>query len=144
MERYRHTQIGFVTTVGLLIVAAFCGYLVFRTAMWPPLIAAVIGLIIAAVFSTLTTSVGDGVLEVWFGSGLIRRKIEMREIESVAVVQNPWFYGWGIHWTPNGWLWNVSGAGAVELHFRDGHKFRIGSDEPELLAAAIRLEIGFG
>ena len=35
------------------------------------------------------------------------------------------------------WLWNVSGFRAVELVFKDGKRFRIGTDEPESLIRAI-------
>jgi len=144
MERYRHTQFGLLMLAGLLIAVAVCGYVVLHSGRWMPAIIMIILLVTTALFTTLTTSVGDGAFEVWFGSGLIRRRIELTQIESVDVVDNPWFYGWGIHWTPNGWLWNVSGTRGIQLRFRDGRKFRVGSDEPELLAAAIRAEIGFG
>ena len=46
--------------------------------------------------------------------------------------------GWGIRLIPNGWLWNVSGLGAVELSLVNGQRFRIGTDEPEQLATAIQ------
>jgi hypothetical protein len=38
-------------------------------------------------------------------------------------------------------LYNVSGMDAVEIHLRSGQHFRIGTDEPELLAAALRMAI---
>lgn len=144
MERYRHTEFGLLMTAGLLTGVAACGYLVLHSADWIPTLAMVILLVLTALFSTLTTSVEAGTFEVWFGSGLIRRRIALTDIESVAVVENPWYYGWGIHWTPQGWLWNVAGTRGIELHFRDGRRFRVGSDEPERLAAAIRAEIGSG
>ena len=35
------------------------------------------------------------------------------------------------------WLvWNISGLDTVELTYRDGKKFRIGTDEPEVLLDA--------
>ena len=53
------------------------------------------------------------------------------------MVKNPWYYGWGIRWTPDGPLYNIAGEGGVMLILADGKKIRIGSDEPELLAGAI-------
>jgi hypothetical protein len=142
MERYRHTEFGLLMTAGFLVGIAACGYLVLHSADWIPTLAMVILLVLTALFSTLTTSVGDGFFEVWFGSGLIRRRIALTDIDGVDVVENAWYYGWGIHWTPEGWLWNVAGTRGIELQFRDGRRFRVGSDEPERLAAAIRAEIG--
>jgi hypothetical protein len=48
------------------------------------------------------------------------------------------FYGWGIRWIPGGWLWNVSGLDGVELVLVNNRRFRVGTDEPEQLAAAIQ------
>jgi hypothetical protein len=39
-------------------------------------------------------------------------------------------------------LYNVSGTGAVEIKLRSGQRFRVGSDEPEALAQALRMAIG--
>jgi hypothetical protein len=54
------------------------------------------------------------------------------------VVKNPWYYGWGIHLTPSGWLYNVSGFWAVELQMKNGKKYRIGTDDPEGLVQVIQ------
>ena len=39
---------------------------------------------------------------------------------------------------PDGWLFKVSGLHAVEINLRSGTKYRIGTDEPKRLTAAIR------
>jgi hypothetical protein len=49
-----------------------------------------------------------------------------------------WWYGWGIHVTPCGWLYNVSGFDAVAITLRDGRKFALGTDDPQELTAGIR------
>jgi len=36
------------------------------------------------------------------------------------------------------WLWNISGLDGVELALVSGRRFRIGTDEPKQLAAAIQ------
>jgi hypothetical protein len=134
---YQHTQIGYVTIAALGAGIAVLGYM--STA--GPNMAAVLVLFILAValvlFATLTTIVERGVLEVRFGPGVIRRRVNLNDIREVRVVRNPWHCGWGIHWIGRGWLWNVSGLRAVELELRDGRRFRIGSDEPEPLAQAL-------
>jgi hypothetical protein len=89
-------------------------------------------------FSTLTVIVRDETVEVFFGPGLIRRRIPLNRIRGVRAVRTPWYYGWGIRLTPSGWLWNVSGLDGVEIEFNDGSKFRVGSNEPDKLAAVLR------
>jgi len=138
---YRHTQVG-STTIAVLAIG-------WAAALWwsvrgsdPALvtITALVGLLLV-VFSTLTVIVRDQVLDVFFGPGLIRRRIPLRRIRDVREVQTPWYYGWGIRLTPSGWLWNVSGMAGVEVQFDDGHRFRIGSDEPDKLVEVLRREI---
>ena len=135
---YRHTQIGYVTIAALGAGIAVLGYM---TAAAPNM-AVVLVLIVLAIavvlFATLTTTVERGVLEVHFGPGVIRRRINLSDIRDVRVVRNPWYCGWGIRWIGRGWLWNVSGLRAVELELRNGRRFRVGSDEPEPLAQALR------
>ena len=106
-----------------------------------PILAALSVAFVLGLVSTLTTVVADGVLDVFFGPGLIRRRVPLHRIREVRVVTTPWYYGWGIRWTPSGWLWNVSGLDGVELEFDDGHCFRIGSDEPDKLAEGLRREM---
>ena len=76
-------------------------------------------------------------VRIALGVGIVRRRIALREIVSCRPVRNAWWYGWGIRLTPRGWLWNVSGLDAVELMYRSGRHFRIGTDEPQRLSDAI-------
>jgi len=69
---------------------------------------------------------------------LIRRRSDLNRITSAEALQNHWIYGWGIRWIPNGWMWTVSGLEGVEVALVSGRRFRIGTDEPEQLAAAIQ------
>ena len=135
---YRHTQLGrlgLAIGVPVMLVAAA---LAFRDAVAGGLIVSVVAAFILLSLCSLTTVVSDNDVQVWFGVGLIRRRIALNRIASAAAVQNHWIYGWGIRWIPNGWLWNVSGLEGVELALVNGRRFRIGTDEPEQLSAAIR------
>ena len=76
-----------------------------------------------------------------FGIRLIRKWFKLNEIESCQIVKDPWYYGWGIRLTPRGWLFRVSGFNAVEIKFRKGKRFRIGTDVPQELEEAIRQTI---
>jgi len=89
-------------------------------------------------FASLTVVVGDAAVFVRFGPGLIRRSFALTDIRAVRTVRNRWYYGWGIRLLPRGWLYNVSGLDAVEIELADGRAHRIGTDEPEALAAAIQ------
>jgi len=139
---YRHTQVGTVILASLVLAAV--GVTALSLALsWHPVGLAVLGVlaVCVALFSSLTVQVGEGALTCRFGPGLIRKRWRLADIRGASVVQNPWYYGWGIHWTPHGWLYNVSGLGAVEIVLASGKKARIGSDEPDKLAAAIHLSV---
>lgn len=135
---YRHTQLGYVLVFGLLasIVGVSIG---FRQAHVPTVF--MLGLLLPAacalIFPTLTTDVTHARILCFFGVGLVRREIALREIAAASVVRNSWATGWGLRKIPGGWLWNVSGLDAVELTLRDGKRFQIGTDEPQALYAAI-------
>ena len=135
---YRHTQIGWV----ILGVLAAIGVLVaprlpeggFGIAGGPLLAVLAVVLLL---FSTLTVEIDGEAIRLWFGVGLIRKRFELAEVRGWAAVRSPWYCGWGIRLGPRGVLWNVSGYDAVELTLADGRHFRIGTDEPDALVAAI-------
>jgi hypothetical protein len=140
---YHHTQTGYLLLVvlggallfilGLMLAAGFNGV---------SLAVLVILTICLALFTSLTVEVDDEALTLRFGPGLIRKQFRLADIVACRVVKNPWYYGWGIHLTPDGWLAqrNVSGFWAVELQMRNGRKYRLGTDDPEGLAEAVRGE----
>ena len=135
---YRHTQVGYLM-IGVLLAGAACisASLVFGNGPHALVFAVgVLGLCLL-LFPTLTAVVQGDRLCCFFGVGLIRREIPVRDILSVSVVRNPWIYGMGLRLIPGGWLWNVSVGDAVELRLRDGKRFRIGTDEPGVLREAI-------
>ena len=69
----------------------------------------------ALLFGSLTIEILDGELCCRFGIGLIRKRFPLRHVVAVETVRNSWIWGWGIRYTPHGWLFNVSGLDAVEL-----------------------------
>ena len=64
--------------------------------------------------------------------------MRLAEIVACEPIRIRWWYGWGIHLTPYGWLYNVSGFDAVAITLRDGRKFALGTDDPHGLVDAIR------
>jgi hypothetical protein len=56
---------------------------------------------------------------------------------TIEVTRTRVIEGRGIHLTSRGWLYNVSGFQAVEIHLKRGKRFLLGSDEPEKLVMAL-------
>ena len=138
-ETYRHTQTGWVL---LAVLAAGAGIVFFAAGKtgWSPAASFVLTFLIgvAMLFCTLTVSIRDGEIECRFGPGLIRKHIPLGAVRGARPVRTEWYQGWGIRLTSDGWLFNVSGLDAVEVELADGKRIRIGTDEPQVLAAAIR------
>jgi hypothetical protein len=138
---YRHTHVSRATVAVLALAWAAAFWWTVRVSHQAAVTVTVVAGCLVVLFSTLTVIVQDGALGVFFGPGLIRRRIPLRRIRDVRTVRTPWYYGWGIRLTPAGWLWRVSGLAGVEIQFDDGHRFRIGSDEPDRLVEVLRREL---
>ena len=142
MPNYRHTQsgtvvvaalgVGVVLTIAVLLSVPGSGV---RVATGVTL---AILLLCAVLFYSLTVEVTADEVVVSFGPGVIRRRFLLQDVRGARKVRNPWYYGWGIRFTPQGWLFNVSGLDAVELEFDGDRRVRIGTDDPEGLSTAIR------
>jgi hypothetical protein len=136
---YRHTQIGtaILFVLGFGIAGSATVWILVPTARVVVGVVLVILLVSVFLFRLLTVEVTAEELVVSFGSGVIRKRFPVEDIRTARSVRNPWYYGWGIRLTPQGWLFNVSGFDAVELELNSNRKFRIGTDEPHRLIAAI-------
>ena len=137
--QYRHTQFGSTLVVVFLLSIVIAAIVLYRYGSPPVAIPALSILIICLfLFYSLHVEITEGVILCRFGIGLIRKRFNLAEIVDVQSVINKWYYGFGIRLTPHGWLFNVSGLMAVEITLSSGRKYRIGTDEPDRLAAAIR------
>lgn len=138
--RYHHTQFGTVIVVSLLLSAVLFAGLGRMNGLTP---LAVIGPALMAgflaLFYALTVEIDATHLSFRFGIGWIRKHVPLAEIVEAKPVRNSWLYGWGIHRTPHGWLYNVSGWEAVDIWLVSGKRFRLGTDEPQKLAQALRV-----
>ena len=139
---YKHTQIGYV--VILAVVAVMLGILAKVVFQGPSgfdwKLHAIVGiaiLLVGVMFSSLTIEVEPAQVSWQFGIPAIKNAVRMEDILNVAVVRNPFIYGWGAHMIPRGWVYNVSGRDAVELTLRDGSRVRLGTDQPDVLLSAI-------
>ena len=137
--RYRHTQIGTVQVWASVFAIVILALSYLYIGQYWFIFAALIFLGSALLlFGSLTTTVSGSDLEIRFGAfGIVKRVVPLPEITGISVVKTPWYFGWGIRWTPEGPLYNIAGDTGIEVRLSDGSRFRIGTDEPEALAAAI-------
>ncbi len=139
MTKYhQHTQIGYLTVSALLAAITCIAFILAEAGMNWIAFAVIIVLDISLIFfSSLTVTVTADIIAVRFGPGLIRHQFKLNDVLSCRVVKNSWYYGWGIHLTPHGWLYNISGFDAIEIQLKGGKKYRIGTDVPQELKQAI-------
>jgi PH (Pleckstrin Homology) domain-containing protein len=137
--RYRQTQVVWPAVVPLVAIMLPLGLAFGWAHLTGPLVViAVATVLILLLFATMTVTVNDGAIDARFGIGLVGKRVPFDRIRSCQVVRNPWYYGWGIHFIPGGMLYNASGLSAIELRLTNGRCLRIGSGEPDVLAAALR------
>lgn len=140
---YERRQVGWTMLVVLLgvVVVSVALSLVEDGTPPPPavlgLLAAVMGPVLL-IFTSLRVRVTHREIAWSFGPGWPRWRLALDDIERMERVRNPWWSGYGIRLLPTGWLYNVSGRDAVELHTRSGRVVRIGSGEPDDLLRVLR------
>ncbi len=140
MTRYKHTQIGHAVIWAVLVVSVVVAIGTISQSPRSHEISVVISLLLLVtipLFCKLTIEIDDQILRASFGIGLIKKKVPLAQIIACARIRIRWWYGWGIHLTPYGWLYNVSGLDAVAIALRTGRKFGLGTDDPHGLVAAI-------
>ena len=135
---YRHTQSGTWIVISCFAFAAFDAAMAWRTGQWMMVIVLVVLIVVAIMFSSLTVEVSENELRWYFGPGFWIYRLPLGEIQTTTVVRNRWWYGWGIRRGPGFPLYNVSGLDAVELRLKSGDVRRIGTDDPQGLAAALQ------
>jgi len=137
---YRHRQTGWVGLFAILLLAALMAAAGLTTGV-PAIPTALILLIVVGLcllFSSQTIEVTSDSVICKFGPGILAKRVPLQDIAGVEVMPTRWYDGWGVHLTPRGWLYNVSGFGAVEFTLRGGRRFRLGTDDPENLVRVIR------
>lgn len=133
---YRHTQ---TVPQEMLIGFGLLGGV--GTLMTPGGLKALVGLSVAgllATFRCLTVEVSHSKISLEFGYWYNAINVDVDNISFCNPIRLNPLSGWGIHYIGGGWLYNVYGLGAVEVVMRNGKRCYIGTDEPELLSAAIK------
>ncbi len=138
---YRHTQVGYVTLVVLGTVLGLAIAILWGVADGPVAIIRWVMIpilsLVLLTFSSLTIEIEDGVLQWYFGPGFWKQRVLVDDIAETHPVRNMAIMGWGIRFFGRGWLYNVSGLDAVEIKMESGKCFRLGTDEPDALQAAL-------
>jgi hypothetical protein len=137
--QYHHTQRGIFVMLTCLAFAALAAAMLWRTGHPSVLLTLIVLIAVAILFSSLTVDVGGNELRWHFGPGFWAYRLPLGDIQRVAIVRNPWWSGFGIRMRPGFRLYNVSGFDAVELQLKSGDIRRIGTDDPQGLAAALKL-----
>jgi hypothetical protein len=132
--------------VGIFLMVALVAMIplaVFTPALPPVAVWLVIGVIalVCLAFSSQTIEVTDEAVISRFGPGILVKRAPLSDIVKVENMPSHWYDGWGVHLTTRGWLYNVSGFGAVEFTLRDGGRFRFGTDRPDQLIDAVEQSI---
>jgi hypothetical protein len=135
---YRHTQHSVLIVSLCLLAAVLNAFVIWLTGQWMPSgFVLVVMLAVAIVFSSLTVEVNDSELQWSFGPGFWTYRLPLGEIEGVAIVRNHWWNGFGIRRGFGFRLYNVQGLDAVEVRMKSSDVRRIGTDDPQGLAAAL-------
>ena len=139
MSEYEHTQTGYFLIWVLLIGAAITLVIGASNPMhWISFVITIVLLLSIAGFYKLTIRIDTERLRVTLGLGFIRKEVRVADIATCESIRIRWWYGWGIHFTPYGLLYNVSGWDAVAIRLHNGRLFALGTDDPQGLVAAIR------
>jgi hypothetical protein len=142
MTTYKHTQIGYLLIVALGAAVVMIGNLAVATKFNPGTLLLLAFMILCLLaFATLTVQVNDQAITLRFGIGLIRKSFLLQDVQAYRTVKSPWYYGWGIHAIPAGWIFNVSGTAAIELQMKNGRKYRIGTDDVQGFASAVESHV---
>jgi hypothetical protein len=143
--RYHHTQRGTFMLVAMSIGAiagASASYLgLLSPTPWLPWALAITCVLGGWLFSSLTVEVDEREIRWFFGPGLWKYRIARADIDNARILHSTWWIGllngYGIRMRPGYRLYTVSGLDAVELRLKSGDIRRIGTDDPQGLAAAL-------
>lgn len=112
----------------------FSFYIIFGTAI-----------IILLLFYQLTVSVYKDKVVLSYGIGIIKFTKKIDKINELRAIRTPWYWGLGIRFTPNGWLYNIHSLNALLVDYTEGGKLRkisIGHPSPlELKEAMEKMDV---
>lgn len=140
-EKYKHTQYGALMFIVFLLTGILIAAVVVMVITEGHTLSAVLMVLVyllgLVLFSSFTVEVSEENLRFWFGIGLIRKTITLREVQSTKEIQNPWYYFWGVKSIPGGWFYAIAPGTAVEIKLKNGGILQLGTNQPKKLKQAI-------
>lgn len=142
MARYVHRQTGWGLRALLAATFIFIAYNAWRTApegASPYALLSIAGVLVGTimfVFTSMTVRVTEEALEVSMGSGIIRKRIPLAQVESLSIKHVPW-YSMGLKRIEGGWLYCVGPSKGLELFLATGQHYIIATNDLEGLRAAL-------
>jgi hypothetical protein len=137
----RATVVSFLAMVAILI-AVFAPSATQSAVLALPIVAVVVTasvlLAVHVVMLSLTVTVSDRELSWYFGPGFWKKRIQRGDITRTRPIRLPWWYGIGIKYTPQAWIYLVSPGAGVEIALADGKTVQIGTDDVDGLIAALK------
>jgi hypothetical protein len=130
---YRHSQIAWAIIIPADLAALLCLYLVFARGITGAALGFFVLVVFSYLFYSLTVIGTDEAIHVRFGVGLIRKTFMLKDIHTVEPFRTSFWHGWGIHYTPDGTVFNISGFDAVRLTTSGGKRYIIGTDDRDRL-----------
>ena len=144
MEPKKFTQFGTFSVLilgPLFLMTLFFTFTFGPSDIMPRIVTGLVSLtmgICLLIFYKLTIIIDDTHLSFKLGAGLVSRKFPLSGIKECRSVRNNPLTGIGIRLYSNGWLYNVSGLGAIELTFKNKKtRIRIGTDKPDEIAQLV-------
>lgn len=135
---YRRTQIGVIPLIILVPPTLWVASIAARSGGHPVGVVSTLVLLFAlAVFHSLTVRVDQEAVRVRFGMFPYSKSLPLANVASASAVEVEGRRLFGVRPIESGWHLTVSGRHALELHLVDGTVYRIGTDRPEELLAAV-------
>jgi hypothetical protein len=121
---YEHSQTGWIMLLvfSLIPISLTTSYLMLGESHLPAGVFLILLLLFVGILLTfykLTVKADQQSIHLVFGLGLLHFKIHPQTVDSVKIINTPWYYGFGIRFTPRGMLYNVHGVKAVQITYRD-------------------------
>lgn len=108
-----------------------------RAVVWVVAASAAIAFAVMLGLGRMRVVVDGREIRVTFPLGWPRTVIPLAELKEARGARLSWWWGWGLRWTPRGWLWRLRGLHAVALERTNGRVFHVGVDEPRKLLDAL-------
>lgn len=145
MTLYKHTQYGKLLIAILSLFGIMPIILLFiktddkPVPYWAILLVSSIFIITLLLFYKLTITINKERIEAKFGVGIIRRSLNIKDInyDTIKEIKTPGYYGIGIRITPHGILYNIKIGSAIKIKSND-KTFFVGTDDFETIHTVLK------